>query len=880
MTTSIVSELFQELDRGGLAITSTRRLSRQVEQRYAEWKMEAGAGAWPTPRVRVWEDWLHGIWQTGFEHHPGAPRLLTEDQELLLWEQVIRRRAPAGGDRVPLQLSGTARAARNSWNRTHDWQIDWHRMGERRGADTEAFVDWAGEVRRTLADRNWLTPAQLPQYLVNHAADWLPGREGPVWWMGFDAMTPATRMVIELLADHGLAQKHFGDAGIDCPGATVVACGDAEDEWQRIARWARDALTEEPQVRLGVVCPDLHSRRDAIEEILEDVLHPELAWRVDAPRVFHLSLGRPLTEYPLVGSALDLLRWSGARIPFEVVSRTLRSPYVGACNDLDARVDFEIALRRTGQETFTLDYLARLAGERPGLEAFARHLEVARSLDTPEQENPDGWSAYFSVWLRAFNWPGERSLNSQEHQTANAWREQLSRFAGLNTVRERWTLSEAVGKLSAMTAERILQFHDDQAPLQILGAGECAGLWFDRIWLADMSDTVWPPPPRPDPFIPVSLQKESGMPNASAQAVLAHTRTRTAGLMSSARCITVSFAADDGGTHEVLSPLFSACPEGEPGDTGGYPGRTKQLMRAGPGLETVADHHAPPPRDRALRGGVAVLADQARCPFRALAHHRLHARDLEQVVPGLDPATRGRLVHEVLKQAWDRLGDSDALNGLDDAGLEALVAEVSARALAGEFADSLFQRGFLDIERTRLAGLLREWLAVETQRPWFRVVGTETAMRLELGGAWFDVRADRIDELADGRRVIIDYKTGRLPAVGDWAEPRMDEPQLPMYALSIDEDIAALALAGIRRGECELRGVADNVEDMGSVKPVAELGFQSMAQIRSWWESALGSLVDAYRNGDARVDPRSTRTCRHCDAAPLCRVFERGDPVA
>lgn len=877
MITAAVIELFRDLEQGGRAITSTRRLARQVGQRYARWKMDAGAAAWPSPRVRVYDDWLVEIWQAAFEHAAGAPRLLSEDQELLLWEQVIRRRGAAGSPQALLQPSGTARAARRTWTRVHEWQLDWRRLHQHRSADTAAFMDWAGTVRRTLADRNWLTPAQLPRYLVDHPADWLPGRGGTAWWMGFDVMPPAAAAVLTLLEAYGLPQKRFADAGVEDAEVSVVACGDAEDEWRRIARWARAELTADPGADLGVICPDLHKRRDQIEEILEDVLYPELPWRVDAPRVFHLSLGRPLPEYPIAGSALDLLRWTGRRIPFEIVSRTLRSPYLGSGNDLDARITFELALREKGQESFAIGYLETLAGERPELAQFARHLGAARGLGTPGRVDPGGWSAFFSDWLRAFNWPGERPLDSHEYQALNAWREQLSRFAGLNTIQGRWTLSDARRKLSAMASTRILQFHDDQAPLQIMGAAESAGLWFDKLWLADMSDTVWPPPAQPDPFIPVSLQKSSGMPDASAQSSLAHTRARTARLLGGARRVVISFAPASADASEALSPLFVDYPAAGPGGGRAYAGRIDELGRSAPQLDVVEDQTAPPLRQAALRGGVALLADQAQCPFRAMAHHRLGARDLAEVVPGLDPGTRGAVVHDALKRLWDRLVDREALNNLDEAGVSALVQACAAGALEGEYPDSPFQQRFLEIERDRLAHLLREWLTLEKQRPWFRVVGTETAMDVELGGARFRIRVDRIDELDDGRRFIIDYKTGRLPAIGAWVDPRVEEPQLPMYASGIAEDVAALALARIRRGECELRGVSDQVEGLPALKEVSDLEFADMKSLRSWWASALGSLVDEYRQGVARVDPKRADTCRYCDAMPLCRIFERGE---
>ncbi|HSH40789.1 MAG TPA: PD-(D/E)XK nuclease family protein, partial [Arenicellales bacterium] len=555
------------------------------------------------------------------------------------------------------------------------------------------------------------------------------------------------------------------------------------------------------------------------------------------------------------------------------------SPYMDPPRESGSRIALELSLRRERSEMVSLSHLDHLAGRCPGLDQFRRQLAAARALDPPERDEPGQWAEFFSDWLRAFNWPGARPPDSREHQVLGAWRELLSRFAALGAIQDRWTLPDALRQLAAMASHRVLQFHDDRAPVQIMGATEAAGLWFDRLWLADMSDTAWPPPAQPDPFIPVPVQKAAGMPEASAANMLDHTRTRTAGLLSAATRIVVSSAAEAPDSHQSLSPLFVDCESGEPGEPGGqaaYAGRAAQLYGTQAALETIADDQAPPLADVQLQGGVGPIADQASCPFRALAHHRLAAGALDEAAPGLDARERGSLLHDALKRLWDRLGDQQALAALDQEALESITAEAAAGALTGMFVDSRFRQRILDIERGRLTRLLREWLTVEMQRPWFRVVGTEVEMLVELAGVSFRVRADRVDELADGRRLIIDYKTGRLAGTRSWTQARITEPQLPMYALGLEGEVAALALAGVRRGECALRGIADGDDVLPSLAAVQDLELPDMASLRTHWASALARLAQGFRQGDARVDPIDADACRLCDVHALCRIFERG----
>ena len=875
LITAAVTRLFQELEDKTQVITSNRHLARQVAQRYADWRVSRGDRAWATPRVRAYDDWLEEAWQSAFEHHPGTSRLLTDDQELQVWEQIIRQRGAASGSPVLLQISGAARAARQAWRLIHDWRVDWRRLRQFRSADTEAFLGWVDALQQRLTDERWLTRAELQEHLIDDADAWPEQGGQPVWWMGFDILSVAQERLMSVLRDRGRRQSRYRNAAVPDAEVSTLQCADVEDQWLQVARWARSKLKTDPGAQLGVVRPDLHGRRDVIEDILEDVLHPELSWRTDAPRAFHLSLGRPLSEYPIVGSALDLLRWTARRIPFDVVSRTLRSPCLGGgAAELAARTHFELMLRDRQQESFSLPYLATLAGRREDLQGLSILLADASALRPPRDADPATWAAFVSDWLQAFGWPGDRPLDSREFQTLSAWREQLARFAALGAVRRHWNLDDAVRQLFVMSASRSLQFHDDQAPLQIMGAVEAAGLWFDELWLADMSDAVWPPPARPDAFIPVSLQKDAGMPEASALTVLERTRARSEDFLAGAGRVRISFAAaGEDGAPATLSPLFGGFRSAVRLGEGDYAGRRDQLAHDGASLELVDDGQAPAVQGNHFSGGVALLSDQARCPFRALAHHRLRARGLRDVQPGLSAMERGRLVHETARRLWDRLGDQKTLNSMGEDELRALVLECAAGALERQLADSPFQSRLLDIERDRLTGLLMEWMVLERGRERFRVSGTEIETRVVLSGIEFQIRVDRMDEVQNGRRLIIDYKTGQAANVKDWIDPRMEEPQLPMYALAGDRNVAALAVAVLKPGGCELRGIADG--DLSPLVPVDTLGFDSMARLEAWWVSTLGDLVTEHRQGVARVDPRSTQICRTCDAVSLCRIFER-----
>ncbi len=84
-------------------------------------------------------------------------------------------------------------------------------------------------------------------------------------------------------------------------------------------------------------------------------------------------------------------------------------------------------------------------------------------------------------------------------------------------------------------------------------------------------------------------------------------------------------------------------------------------------LTITRDAVAPPWRATTpLRGGAAILQNQAACPFRAFAVHRLSAKAIESPHDGFDYRERGQLVHDTLAAFWTSLSEpTRAASGSD-----------------------------------------------------------------------------------------------------------------------------------------------------------------------------------------------------------------------
>jgi RecB family exonuclease len=170
-----------------------------------------------------------------------------------------------------------------------------------------------------------------------------------------------------------------------------------------------------------------------------------------------------------------------------------------------------------------------------------------------------------------------------------------------------------------------------------------------------------------------------------------------------------------------------------------------------------------------------------------------------------------------------------------------------------------------------MASVLRKWLDIERQRQPFEVEqlehGTQVARH---AGLEFAVRIDRVDRLADGARVLIDYKTGVASA--DWRGERPDNPQLPIYALLRSEALVAVAYGRVNAGECSFIAETERpavFKPRGRQSPLE--GMPTLAALIDVWSLRIENLAADFAAGRAAVAP-TVRACKSCRLHGLCRV--------
>lgn len=868
---SILSKLISD---GTTVLTPTRRLSRHVCYQFATDQVAQGRQAWQTPDCLPWSAWCKRSFESLSFRTEDHEILLNNLQQQWLWQEII---SSSRYKNQLLQITATAKQAAQAYQLAREWCVPVFPEETYLSEDAYAFKSWADSCEKQKQKHHWLDDASLPDYLLEHI-NHLQGVLNKIVFYDFAQLTTQQLKLKQALIDAGIEVEEINAADRN-ESVSVSEQTDKQSEIFAAACWAKQHLEKDANATIGIIAPNLGSIRDKIEYAFASVLTPQ-KWVASTETIhkpYSISLGKPLASYPLIYTAINLLSLGKRKISINSLSALLHSPFItGATEEAAARAKFDAALRRIGEQQLSLKTLYWISETRckefEQCEGFIQILKTFQIsfLSHAKKQSLRLWAITFSEWLTGFGWPGERHLNSDEHQVLTAWQTALTQLSSLDSLSRPISFSTALFQLNRLLAETRFQPETTETPIQILGMTGAAGMQFDALWVMNMQDDCWPATMPVNAFIPIALQREFNIPMASADAQLALAKDITNKLVKSAKEVVFSYANQEGDRECRLSPLTKASHVINNGvEYNDY----KNTILASSKLETFIDINAPEiPAGQTANGGSSLFKDQSGCPFKAFARHRLHAESLEEADIGLSAAERGNLVHRALQYLWQRLKTLENLKYRTALELDKIIHSVVLEAIKLQISQQpeTFTDRFTELEQQRLEQLLKQWLLIENDRSEFKIISTEEWKTILFEDIELHLRVDRVDELADGRCVILDYKTGAVTK-NDWESDNPNDPQLPLYAVTNGQQVAAIAFASLKRGKMGFVGLADAEDILPHVKQDADVAWQEKLDS---WEQILIRLANDFRSGIATVEP-TTSACRYCDLHSFCRIHER-----
>jgi probable DNA repair protein len=856
---------------GGMVVTASERAARAVAAAFHRARQAEGLSAWPSPSVLDWTSFARGEWE---RRSNDARLLLNPAQESKLWVEI------AGNEpSLATALEGPRHRLASLAVEAHEL-ICWYaprylRDGARIGwqQDAAVFSGWLAAFDEVCQLENLLSPARLPLELIPlMKAD--SAKRTPLLLAGFDRILPLQRSLFDAWGEW--AEVGSGTIAQDLH---FYAAAEVQAEIEACAIWCGRQLKSDPKARLLVVAQNASTMRGEIERAFLRYAGPE----------FEFSLGVPLRQVALARAACLMLRWLDGALNEQELDWLLSTGHAGATADETAALQAAMrALRRRGLER-TQWTLTAFIGQRgapalqPALWVDRMRQAQLRLADAARRpRGPIEWAELIPPLLDGLHFGDARPLTSAEYQALRRWQQALESCGSLGFDGRRIGWKDFLSQLNRTLEETLFAPESRDAPIQIAGPAESAGLTAGAVWFLGATENAWPASGSTHPLLPVEVQRLAGMPHATPQSDWELASSMTRRLLASARQVHFSYArqseAAEARPSRLIAQLAGAARE--------LPAELFAPINGAPNTVWFEDHGRVPFPPGKVDGGAAVLTAQSQCPFKAFATARLGAQDWQAAEAGLTPAQRGSLLHKALHAIWagapDGIRSHTELGQLNDR--EGFVAEHVRRVFASDLRPhlrELMPRRYLELEGQRLTRLLIEWLEFETTRVAFEVAETEAERTVHIAGLTLDLRLDRIDRLNDGSLLVIDYKTGDV-SPRSWELPRPDDVQLPLYAsFAIDREkevLGGLVFAKVRPGNLAFAGHLGDAAGtfftgLGRTSALMRTPF-SAEQLLDW-RDCIERLARDFVDGKAEVDPSEyPKTCERCGLQTLCRIQE------
>ena len=134
-------------------------------------------------------------------------------------------------------------------------------------------------------------------------------------------------------------------------------------------------------------------------------------------------------------------------------------------------------------------------------------------------QSPLDWAELAPQLLEIAGWPGARPLASGEFQALRRWQQAMDDCASLGFDGRRVKWAEFIAVLDRAVSDSLFAPESQDAPILIAGPAESAGLSADAVWFLGANEDAWPSRGATNPLLPLDVQREAGMPHATASSI-------------------------------------------------------------------------------------------------------------------------------------------------------------------------------------------------------------------------------------------------------------------------------------------------------------------------------------------------------------------------
>lgn len=145
-------------------LTPNQRLAATLIKQYQQEQLQQGLSYWLTPDILPISSWILRIWEQSLVlDREDLSLILTSNQELILWEEIITQSPES---QSLLKISDLAKQAKAAWSLLKQWQLSYKHPSFVLTENSQAFQKWAQQFAERSLQENWIDSSSIVDHLI------------------------------------------------------------------------------------------------------------------------------------------------------------------------------------------------------------------------------------------------------------------------------------------------------------------------------------------------------------------------------------------------------------------------------------------------------------------------------------------------------------------------------------------------------------------------------------------------------------------------------------------------------------------------------------------------------------------------------------------
>lgn len=264
------------------------------------------------------------------------------------------------------------------------------------------------------------------------------------------------------------------------------------------------------------------------------------------------------------------------------------------------------------------------------------------------------------------------------------------------------------------------------------------------------------------------------------------------------------------------------------------------------------------------------LTSHSRCALRAYLNEALDLRGnklpIAQSQKFITSVIKSKLLHGVLTCIWQQIDSLDNLHQLSIEQSCCLIQDALTQT-AGRLAVTLTNSELLYFQQ-----IFEQYLLLEKKRAPFKVITVSQKRTVTVNNIEIPIYIDRIDELTDGKRILVNYTTGLvMPTPRQWLTVPMRNPRIPLCCIALQEQPITQLISWQIHSSEHLTCKSYTMHDIHALAVKLQLISKDSSLIE-WWLMQIKDIVQNIVNSSPIADSNDAEYCRSCPYLSCCNA--------